>query len=144
MKAPKKGIKWETLGFGFSDVNCHIRYTWKNGKWSKPKYVKEPFIQMHIGASCLHYGQECFEGIKAFRQKSGKIVIFRPDENAKRMFRTAQRTCMPAVPVEMFVDACKKVVKKNNLVQRNKKRWLFKQRNIYQIIYFLSNILRVS
>lgn len=113
MKSPKKGIKWESLGFGFSDVNCHIRYTWKNGKWSKPKYVKDPFIQMHIGASCLHYGQECFEGIKAFRQKNGKIVIFRPDENGKRMFRTAERTCMPAVPVEMFVDACKKIVKKN-------------------------------
>jgi branched-chain amino acid aminotransferase len=68
---------------------------------------------MHIGASCLHYGQECFEGIKAFRQKNGKIVIFRPDENGKRMFRTAERTCMPEVPVEMFVDACKKIVKKN-------------------------------
>ena len=113
MKAPKKGIKWESLGFGFSDVNCHIRFTWKNGKWSKPRFVKEPWINMHIGAACLHYGQECFEGIKAFRQKSGKIVIFRPDENAKRMYRTAQRTCMPPVPVDMFIDACKAVVKKN-------------------------------
>lgn len=114
MKSPRKDIKWESLGFGFSDVNCHIRYTWKNGRWSKPKFVKDPVIQMHIGASCLHYGQECFEGIKAFRQKSGKIVIFRPDENAKRMYRTAERTCMPPVPVEMFVDACRKVVKKNS------------------------------
>ena len=98
MKQPKKGIKWETLGFGFSDVNCHIRFTWKNGKWSKPSFVKDPYIKMHIGASCLHYGQECFEGIKAFRQKDGKIAIFRPDENAKRMFRTAERTVMPPVP----------------------------------------------
>ena len=99
MKAPKKGIKWEELGFGFSDVNCHLRMTWKDGKWSKPKFVKDPWIKMHIGAACLHYGQECFEGIKAFRQKSGKIVIFRPDENAKRMYRTAERTCMPPIPV---------------------------------------------
>ena len=82
MKAPKKGIKWEKLGFGFSDVNCHLRMTWKDGKWSKPKFVKDPWIKMHIGAACLHYGQECFEGIKAFRQKDGKIAIFRPDENA--------------------------------------------------------------
>ena len=113
MKAPKKGIKWEELGFGFSDVNCHLRMTWKNGKWSKPKFVKEPWISMHIGAACLHYGQECFEGIKAFRQENGKIVIFRPDENAKRMFRTAQRTCMPPIPVDTFLDCCRAVVKKN-------------------------------
>ncbi len=111
--AKKPNIKWSELGFGFSDVNCHIRYTWKNGKWSKPSYVKEPCITMHIGASCLHYGQECFEGIKCFRQENGKIVIFRPDENAKRMYRTAERTCMPPVPVEMFLEACEKVVKKN-------------------------------
>ena len=113
MKQPKKGICWEKFGFGFSDVNCHIRYTWKNGKWSKPSFVRDPYITMHIGASCLHYGQECFEGIKAFRQKDGKVVIFRPDENAKRMFRTAERTVMPPVPVEMFLDACKAVVKRN-------------------------------
>ena len=113
MKQPKKGIKWEKLGFGFSDVNCHLRMTWKNGKWSKPFFVKEPWITMHIGAACLHYGQECFEGIKAFRQKNGKIAIFRPDENAKRMYRTAQRTCMPPIPVETFLDCCKAVVKRN-------------------------------
>jgi branched-chain amino acid aminotransferase len=110
---PTPNIDWKNLGFGFSDVNCHIRYTWKKGKWSKPTFVKEPFITMHIGASCLHYGQECFEGIKAFRQTDGKVAIFRPDENAKRMYRTAERTCMPPVPVDMFVDACKRVVKKN-------------------------------
>ena len=108
-----KEIDWAKLGFGFSDVNCHIRYTWKDGRWSKPSFVKDPYITMHIGASCLHYGQECFEGMKAFRQKNGKIVIFRPDENGKRMFRTAERCVMPPVPVEMFVDAAVKLVKKN-------------------------------
>ena len=113
MKQPRKGIKWETLGFGFSNVNCHIRFTWKDGKWTGPRFVKDPYINMHIGAACLHYGQECFEGIKAFRQKSGKIVIFRPDENARRMYRTAERTCMPPVPIKTFLDACKAVVKRN-------------------------------
>ncbi len=112
-KKAQKKIEWSKLGFGFSDVNCHIRYTWKDGKWSKPSFVKDPYITMHIGASCLHYGQECFEGMKAFRQKSGKIVIFRPDENAKRMYRTAERCVMPPVPVEMFIDAAVKLVKKN-------------------------------
>lgn len=106
-------IDWKNLGFGFSDVNCHIRYTWKDGAWDKGEFVKDPYITMHIGASCLHYGQECFEGMKAFRQKDGKVVIFRPDENAKRMFRTAQRTVMPPVPVEMFIEAAERVVAAN-------------------------------
>ena len=47
-------IEWSKLGFGFSDVNCHIRYTWKDGAWSAPEFVKDPYITLHIGASCLH------------------------------------------------------------------------------------------
>ncbi len=110
---PRTDIDWEKLGFGFSDVNCHIRCVWKDGAWGEFEFVKEPYITMHIGASCLHYGQECFEGIKAFRQKDGKIVIFRPDENAKRMHRTAIRTVMPPLPEERFIEAMEKVVAAN-------------------------------
>ena len=110
---PRTDIDWEKLGFGFSDVNCHVRSVWKDGKWGELEFVKDPMITMHIGASCLHYGQEAFEGMKAFRQKSGKVVIFRPDENAKRLYRTAIRTVMPPVPVEMFVDAAEKLVRAN-------------------------------
>ena len=110
---PRTDIDWAKLGFGFSDVNCHIRCTWKDGKWGEFEFVKDPYITMHIGASCLHYGQECFEGIKAFRQKNGKVVIFRPDENGRRMERTAIRTVMPPMPVERFVEACEKVVAAN-------------------------------
>ena len=106
-------IDWKSLGFGFTDVNCHIRYVWKDGKWGEGEFVKDPTITMHIGASCLHYGQECFEGMKAFCQKDGRVVLFRPEENARRMMRTAQRTVMPPVPVEMFVEAAEKVVKAN-------------------------------
>ena len=101
-------IDWKSLGFGFTDVNCHIRYVWKDGKWSEGEFVKDPTITMHIGASCLHYGQECFEGMKAFCQKDGKVVLFRPEENARRMMRTAQRTVMPPVPVDMFIEAAEK------------------------------------
>ncbi|MBR5457469.1 MAG: branched-chain amino acid aminotransferase [Kiritimatiellae bacterium] len=110
---PKEGIDWANLGFGFSEVNCHIRYVWRDGKWSEGEFIKKPEITMHIGASCLHYGQECFEGMKAFRQKDGKIIVFRPEENAKRMARTAERCVMPAVPVDMFVEAVDKVVRAN-------------------------------
>ena len=110
---PRTDIDWASLGFGFSEVNCHIRYTWKDGAWSEGEFVKKPEITMHIGASCLHYGQECFEGMKAFRQKDGKIVIFRPEENAKRMYKTAERCVMPPIPVDMFIDAVDKVVRAN-------------------------------
>ncbi len=108
-----KTIEWSKLGFGFSDTNGHLKYTWKDGKWDEGVFVKDPYITMHIGATCLHYGQECFEGMKAFRQKNGKAVIFRVDENGKRMSRTATRTVMPPVPVEMFIDAAKRVVRAN-------------------------------
>ena len=110
---PRTDIDWASLGFGFSDVNCHIRAVWKDGKWGPLEFVKDPYITMHIGASCLHYGQECFEGIKAFRQKSGKVVIFRPGENARRMYRTAVRCVMPPVPEEMFIAALDRVVAAN-------------------------------
>ena len=110
---PRTDIDWASLGFGFSDVNCHIRAVWKDGKWGPLEFVKDPYITMHIGASCLHYGQECFEGIKAFRQKSGRIVIFRPGENARRMYRTAVRCVMPPVPEEMFIEALDRIVAAN-------------------------------
>ena len=110
---PRTDIDWASLGFGFTDVNCHIRYVWKDGAWGEGELVKDSFITMHIGATCLHYGQECFEGMKAFRQKSGRIVLFRPDENGKRLARTAERTVMPPVPVELFIEAAERLVRAN-------------------------------
>lgn len=110
---PRDDIDWAKLGFGFSDVNCHARRTWRDGAWGPLEFRREPEITMHIGASCLHYGQECFEGIKAFRRKDGSIAIFRPEENAKRMFRTAERTVMPPVPVDMFLETLDAVVAAN-------------------------------
>ena len=106
-------IDWKNLGFKYMDTNCHIEYVWRDGKWSAGELVKEPFLKMHIAATCLHYGQEAFEGMKAFRCKDGVIRIFRPHENAGRMHRTALRTCMAPVPEDMFVDAVKRVVKAN-------------------------------
>ena len=70
---------------------------------------------LHISEAspALHYGQEAFEGLKAYRTKDGSIQLFRPDENAKRLQRTADRLLMPQVPVDKFVDACKQVVRAN-------------------------------
>ena len=61
----------------------------------------------------LHYGQQAFEGLKAYRTKDGSVQLFRPDENAKRLQRTCDRLLMPQVPTEIFVEACKAVVRAN-------------------------------
>lgn len=108
-----QNIDWQSLGFNYMDTRCHIRYAWRDGAWDKGELVTDPYIKMHIAASCLHYGQEAFEGLKAFCCKDGKIRIFRPQANAERMFNTARRIVMSPVPVDMFVDAVKRVVKAN-------------------------------
>ena len=108
-----QNIDWTSLGFKYMDTHCHIRHVWRDGAWDAGELVTEPYLKMHIAASCLHYGQEAFEGLKAFRCKDGKVRIFRPHANAERMFNTARRTCMAQVPVELFVDAVKRVVKAN-------------------------------
>ena len=106
-------IDWANLGFAYMDTNCHIRYVWKNGSWSTGELVKSPYLPIHIAATALHYGQSAFEGLKAFRRKDGKVSLFRPQENARRMAATARRTCMAEVPEELFVEACKRVVREN-------------------------------
>lgn len=108
-----KNIDWKNLGFAYLETNCHIRYVWKDGQWGEGELVESPYMSIHIAATALHYGQEAFEGLKAFCRKDGKVSLFRPQENAKRMAVTARRTCMAEVPEEMFVDACKRVVKAN-------------------------------
>ena len=73
----------------------------------------DEYIKMHMSTTCLHYGLECFEGLKAFRGVDGKVRIFRADENAKRMQSSARKLCLPVPTVEMFVEACREVVKRN-------------------------------
>ena len=106
-------IDWNNLGFEYMDTNCHVKYTWKNGSWNKGELVNDPHISLHIGATSLHYGQACFEGLKAFKGEDGKIRIFRADENSKRLNSSARRTQMPEVPEETFIDAVKTAVEEN-------------------------------
>ena len=106
-------IDWKNLGFAYMDTNCHIRYVWKDGRWNEGELVNSPYMPIHIAATALHYGQAAFEGLKAFCRKDGVVSLFRPQENARRMAATARRTCMAEVPEEMFVDACRRVVKAN-------------------------------
>jgi branched-chain amino acid aminotransferase len=86
---------------------------YKNGTWGPLEKQTEPYIPLHIGATCLHYGQECFEGLKAFRRKDGSVAMFRPDQNAQRLISSAQRLVMVGPPEELFIDAVKTAVREN-------------------------------
>lgn len=106
-------LDWANLGFAYRDTNCHIRYIWKDGKWDAGELVSDPHFNIHIAATALHYGQAAFEGMKAYRDESGNVKIFRPEMNARRMNQSARRTMMAEIPEEMFLDAVRRVVKAN-------------------------------
>ncbi len=106
-------IDWSSLGFGYMKANKNIRAEYKNGAWGDFYFTEEETIPLHMSASCLHYGTEIFEGLKAFRGADNKVRLFRPDENGKRMERSANMLCMEALPVERFVEACVEVVRAN-------------------------------
>ena len=72
-------IDWKSLPFGYFKTDYNVRSTWKDGKWSKLEITDSEYINMHMAATCLHYGQEAFEGLKAFTGADGKIRIFRMD-----------------------------------------------------------------
>ena len=106
-------IDWKNLGFDYVKTNVNARFYYKNGAWSEMEITDDEYIKMHISTTCLHYGLECFEGLKAFRGVDGKVRLFRADENAKRMQASARKLCLPVPSVEMFVDACREVVSRN-------------------------------
>ncbi|WP_439258918.1 branched-chain amino acid aminotransferase [Lonepinella sp. BR2930] len=108
-----KDLDWNNLGFNYIKTDYRYIAYWQNGEWQKGELVTDNVLHISEGSTALHYGQQCFEGLKAYRCKDGSINLFRPDENAKRMQRSCQRLLMPEVSVEMFIDACKQVVKAN-------------------------------
>jgi len=108
-----ESIDWSNLPFGYLKTDYNVRCTYKNGAWGELEVSDSEYIPIHIAATSLHYGQEAFEGMKAYRGKDGKVRLFRWIENAKRMQRSAIGTIMAEVPFELFHDAIVKVVKLN-------------------------------
>ncbi len=109
----KVNIDWSTIGFKYIKTDFRYISRWKDGKWDEGELVEDNMLCISEGSTALHYGQACFEGLKAYSTKEGKIQLFRPDENAKRMQKSCKRVLMPEVPVEKFIDACVQVVKAN-------------------------------
>lgn len=108
-----ENIDWSNIGFGYRKTDFNVRCTYKNGEWGELRVSDDENVTMHIGATCIHYGQEAFEGLKAFYGKDGKIRIFRLDENAKRMQDSSRGTMMAILPIEKFEEAVIKAVELN-------------------------------
>lgn len=108
-----KQIDWSKLGFGFYPTDYNVRCYFKDGKWGDLELSTDPNLSIHMAATCLHYGQEAFEGLKAFRGKDGQVRLFRVDENAKRMRRSCEGIMMAPMPEEKFIEAVKLLVRKN-------------------------------
>lgn len=106
-------LDWGKLSFGYIPTDYNVRCYYRDGKWGDIEVSQSETINLHIAATALHYGQEIFEGLKAFRGKDGKVRIFRLEENAKRIIESAKGIMMAPVPVELFTEMVKKVVKLN-------------------------------
>jgi branched-chain amino acid aminotransferase len=106
-------IDWKNLPFGYFKTDFNLRSSYKDGKWSALEVSESEYIDLHMAATCLHYGQEAFEGLKAFMGVDGKIRIFRLDENAKRMNRSADGLLMREIPNEIFREATIRLVELN-------------------------------
>ncbi|MFB6343356.1 branched-chain amino acid aminotransferase [Saccharicrinis sp. FJH2] len=106
-------LDWSNLNFGYIKTDYNVRCYYRDGAWGELEVHDSDKIELHMAATCLHYGQEAFEGLKAFKGEDGKIRIFRMDENAKRMQSSADGILMEKVPSELFQEAVVKAVELN-------------------------------
>ncbi|MCQ2276335.1 MAG: branched-chain amino acid aminotransferase [Bacteroidales bacterium] len=108
-----KNIDWKSLSFGYVKTDYNVRCYFRNGEWGKVEVTSDEYIPMHMAASCLHYGQEAFEGMKAFRGKDGKVRLFRWEENWKRLNNSCDAIMMAPIPQELFFECLETVIKLN-------------------------------
>lgn len=106
-------INWKELGFSFVETEGMFVAHYKDGAWDEGKIVQDSYINISVASTALHYGQQCFEGMKAYRAKDDRILLFRPTENARRMRESAQRLLMAEVPEELFLRGVKETVLAN-------------------------------
>jgi branched-chain amino acid aminotransferase len=109
----KKDIDWKNIGFSYTDTGTYVKVEYRKGAWGPIQVCRDPLVNIHVAATCLHYGQECFEGLKAFTQKDGVVRIFRPQENARRLISSATRLCMQPPSAELFTSAVREAISQN-------------------------------
>ncbi|MGQ1785175.1 MULTISPECIES: branched-chain amino acid aminotransferase [unclassified Saccharicrinis] len=106
-------IDWAKLSFSYIKTDYNVRSYFKDGQWSELEESTSEQLTIHMAATCVHYGQQAFEGLKAFKGKDGKVRIFRMDENAKRLRSSADGILMQPVPTELFQKAVVRAVELN-------------------------------
>ena len=100
------------FGQVFSDNMAHM--TWTKGEgWGDRRIEPYAPLKMDPGASVLHYAQECFEGLKAYRHADGSTWLFRPDANAERFQNSAKRLYLPELPIDDFIGSVAALVKRD-------------------------------
>ncbi|BDP44231.1 branched-chain-amino-acid aminotransferase (plasmid) [Deinococcus aetherius] len=109
----RPNIDWTTLGFSYLRTDLRFLSHWRDGAWDEGVLTGDNCLHISEGSAALHYGQQCFEGLKAYRCRDGSVNLFRPDRNAARLQRSCARLLMPTIPTERFLDACRQVVLAN-------------------------------
>lgn len=99
-------------GFGTHFTDHMVTIVWqKDTGWQQPQVHPYAPLTVDPASAVLHYGQEIFEGLKAYRQPDGAVALFRPERNGERLNKSARRLALPELPVELFVRACEELVK---------------------------------
>ena len=109
----KVNLDWNNLGFSYIKTDYRYISYYKDGQWDNGALVEDNVLHISEASTALHYGQQAFEGLKAYRCQDGSINLFRPDQNAARFARSCTRLLMPEFPQERFVEAIKEVVRAN-------------------------------
>lgn len=108
-----KNLDWGNLPFAYVKTDKRFVATYKNGSWDDGIFTSDDVVKISECAGVLQYAQTCFEGLKAYTTKDGRIVTFRPDLNATRMESSCKRLEMPVFPKDKFVSAVLETVKEN-------------------------------
>ena len=106
-------LNWSELGFGYIKTDYNVRCYYRDGQWGELEVCSSEILNIHMAATCLHYGQESFEGLKAFRGKDGKIRVFRMHAHSPRRPPASPCRTLAEPPVETVEEAVRKVVKLN-------------------------------
>ncbi len=106
-------LDFANLPFAYLKTDANVRYWCRDGKWTAGELTSDETLSLHMAATCLHYGQEIFEGLKVFERPDGRIQTFRLVENARRFQRSAKKLLMEPVPEETFREAVRRVVRAN-------------------------------
>ncbi|EAW11675.1 branched-chain amino acid aminotransferase [Aspergillus clavatus NRRL 1] len=112
---PLESLEWDKLGLAPMNVNAHVEcdFSVSTGKWSEPRLVEDPLLRIHGLAPGLNYGQQAFEGMKAYRDPQGQIQVFRPKDHAARLALSCSAIAIPPIPEDLFLRSVNLAVARN-------------------------------